>query len=126
MPIVVLVAMPGDVYSSDQMSHVTDPLVLVVDDYQDAREMYAQFLTASGFRTVEARSGVEAVGQGARAEAALHPHGPVAAGYRRMGGDAAAQGRSRDDRTSRSWPSPAMRPSWRRATPRPRDASRSC
>ena len=56
MPIVVLVALPGDVYSSDQMSHVTDPLVLVVDDYQDAREMYAQFLTDSGFRTVEAPS----------------------------------------------------------------------
>ena len=39
----------------------TEPLVLVVDDYQDAREMYAQYLEASGFRVAEARPGIEAV-----------------------------------------------------------------
>jgi len=38
-----------------------EPLVLVVDDYQDAREMYAEYLKASGFRVEEARTGVEAV-----------------------------------------------------------------
>ena len=37
------------------------PLVLVVDDYQDAREMYAQYLQASGFRVAEASTGLEAV-----------------------------------------------------------------
>lgn len=37
------------------------PLVLVVDDYQDAREMYAEYLTFSGFRVAEATSGLEAV-----------------------------------------------------------------
>jgi CheY-like chemotaxis protein len=37
------------------------PLVLVVDDYQDAREMYAEYLKASGFRVAEARTGLEAV-----------------------------------------------------------------
>ena len=37
------------------------PLVLVVDDYQDAREMYAEYLKASGFRVAEARTGIEAV-----------------------------------------------------------------
>jgi two-component system, cell cycle response regulator DivK len=37
------------------------PLVLVVDDYQDAREMYAECLTQSGFRVAEAESGEEAV-----------------------------------------------------------------
>lgn len=37
------------------------PLVLVVDDYQDAREMYAEYLEFSGFRVAEARNGVEAV-----------------------------------------------------------------
>ena len=37
------------------------PLVLVVDDYRDAREMYAQYLEASGFRVAEASTGVEAV-----------------------------------------------------------------
>ena len=60
---VVLVAMrPGD-YSSDRMSHAADPLVLVVDDYQDAREMYAEYLQYSGFRVAEAKNGNEAVAQ---------------------------------------------------------------
>ncbi len=43
------------------MTDGSAPLVLVVDDYQDAREMYADYLKASGFRTAEARTGVEAV-----------------------------------------------------------------
>lgn len=43
------------------MSPPSQPLVLVVDDYQDAREMYAEYLKASGFRVEEARTGVEAV-----------------------------------------------------------------
>lgn len=37
------------------------PLVLVVDDYQDAREMYAEYLEFSGFRVAEARNGLEAL-----------------------------------------------------------------
>ena len=40
-----------------------DPLILVVDDYQDAREMYAEYLQYSGFRVAEARNGNEAVTQ---------------------------------------------------------------
>jgi CheY-like chemotaxis protein len=44
-------------------------LILVVDDYQDAREMYAEYLQFSGFRVAEARNGNEAVTQ-ARS---LHP-----------------------------------------------------
>src|ERR671922_2008649 len=40
---------------------VRAPLVLVVDDYQDAREMYAEYLKQSGFRVEEARTGIEAV-----------------------------------------------------------------
>lgn len=39
------------------------PLILVVDDYQDAREMYAEYLQFSGFRVAEARNGNEAVSQ---------------------------------------------------------------
>ena len=39
------------------------PLVLVVEDYQDAREMYAEYLQFSGFRVAEARNGNEAVAQ---------------------------------------------------------------
>ncbi|MFL5343918.1 MAG: response regulator [Hyalangium sp.] len=37
------------------------PLVLVVDDYQDAREMYAEYLDFSGFRVAEATNGAEAL-----------------------------------------------------------------
>jgi CheY-like chemotaxis protein len=48
------------------MSGVTPPkrarqLVLVVEDYQDAREMYAAYLQFSGFDVAEAANGVEAV-----------------------------------------------------------------
>ena len=45
------------------MSQQTQPLILVVDDYQDAREMYAEYLQFSGFRVAEARNGNEAVEQ---------------------------------------------------------------
>lgn len=37
------------------------PLVLVVDDYDDSREMCAEFLTFSGFRVEEAKDGHEAI-----------------------------------------------------------------
>jgi two-component system, cell cycle response regulator DivK len=37
------------------------PLVLVVEDYQDAREMYAAYLTFSGYRVAEATNGEEAI-----------------------------------------------------------------
>ena len=43
------------------MTNPHEPLVLVVDDYQDAREMYSEYLKVSGFRVAEARTGVEAV-----------------------------------------------------------------
>jgi CheY-like chemotaxis protein len=45
------------------MSTDTAPLILVVDDYQDAREMYAEYLQFSGFRVAEARNGNEALEQ---------------------------------------------------------------
>src|ERR687896_644798 len=45
------------------MTNDTNPLILVVDDYQDAREMYAEYLQFSGFRVAEARNGNEAVEQ---------------------------------------------------------------
>jgi CheY-like chemotaxis protein len=37
------------------------PLVLVVDDFVDAREMYGEYLKFCGFRVAEAQNGVEAV-----------------------------------------------------------------
>ena len=36
-------------------------LVLVVEDYQDAREMYAAYLQFSGYRVAEATNGIEAI-----------------------------------------------------------------
>jgi len=45
------------------MTDQNAPLILVVDDYQDAREMYAEYLQYSGFRVAEARNGNEAVAQ---------------------------------------------------------------
>ena len=39
----------------------THPLVLVVEDYQDAREMYAAYLQFSGYDVAEAANGVEAI-----------------------------------------------------------------
>jgi len=43
------------------MNQEKPPLILVVDDYQDAREMYAEYLQFSGFRVAEAKNGNEAV-----------------------------------------------------------------
>jgi CheY-like chemotaxis protein len=37
------------------------PLVLVVDDFQDNREMFAEYLAFSGFRVAEAATGREAL-----------------------------------------------------------------
>jgi two-component system, cell cycle response regulator DivK len=39
------------------------PLVLVVEDYQDAREMYSEYLRYAGFRVAEASNGFEAIEQ---------------------------------------------------------------
>jgi len=39
------------------------PLVLVVDDFQDNREMYCEYLEFAGFRVIEAANGQEAVDQ---------------------------------------------------------------
>jgi CheY-like chemotaxis protein len=39
------------------------PLVLVVEDYADAREMYAEYLQFAGFRVAQAHDGFTAVEQ---------------------------------------------------------------
>ena len=43
------------------MDKTNQPLVLVVEDYQDAREMYAAYLMFSGYWVAEATNGVEAI-----------------------------------------------------------------
>ena len=50
---------------------VDRPLVLVVDDYQDAREMYAECLDQCGFRVAQAESGDEAVAKAVALRPAL-------------------------------------------------------
>ena len=78
------------------------PLVLVVDDYEDTREMYVAVpavLRASA--SPRPRNGNEALDAGVRAPAGPHPDGPVAARDGRLGGDAAAEG---DDRRRRHIP----------------------
>jgi CheY-like chemotaxis protein len=45
------------------MTDTHEPLVLVVEDYQDAREMYAAYLQYAGFRVAEATNGLEAIEQ---------------------------------------------------------------
>ena len=37
--------------------------VLLVEDYDDAREMYAEYLTGSGFETQQAANGLDAIRQ---------------------------------------------------------------
>lgn len=44
------------------MGHsTTPPLVIVVDDFDDGRELVAELLELSGFRTAQARDGLEAL-----------------------------------------------------------------
>jgi two-component system cell cycle response regulator DivK len=50
-------------YSARVPADPLQPLVLVVDDYADAREMYCESLLAAGFRVAEASNGAEAVAQ---------------------------------------------------------------
>jgi two-component system cell cycle response regulator DivK len=38
-----------------------EALVLIVDDYQDCREMYAAYLTLAGYRVLKAADGPEAI-----------------------------------------------------------------
>jgi CheY-like chemotaxis protein len=46
-------------------SESREPLILLVDDFEDNRAMYAQFLTFSGFRVAEAANGKEALAKAA-------------------------------------------------------------
>ena len=57
----VLDAVYSSVIPCGPVNAPTEPLVLVVDDYDDAREMYAESLLVSGFRVAEAADGAQAV-----------------------------------------------------------------
>jgi CheY-like chemotaxis protein len=43
------------------MSYSVRTRALVVDDYDDAREMYAEFLAYKGFEVIQAQNGLQAV-----------------------------------------------------------------
>lgn len=47
---------PNAMVPDQQEQH---PLVLIVDDYDDGREMFAEFLECSGFRVAQAKTGKE-------------------------------------------------------------------
>jgi CheY-like chemotaxis protein len=46
---------------TEKPAHIDQPLVLVVEDYQDARDMYSEYLRYAGFRVAEASNGYEAI-----------------------------------------------------------------
>jgi hypothetical protein len=99
------------------MTDQTKPLILVVDDYQDAREMYAEYLQFSGFRVAEASTGNEAVDQAFALRPDLILMDLSLPGHGRMGGDPAAEEPTTVRSTFPSWRSRDMR--WR-ARPRAR------
>ena len=49
--------------------HPPGPLVLIVDDFEDNREMYTQYLRFNGYRVAEAVDGLDALAKAAD----LHP-----------------------------------------------------
>ena len=49
-------------------SKTDKPRVLLVDDYPDAREMYAEYLDFSGFEVLEAANGMEALQRAAEGQ----------------------------------------------------------
>src|SRR4029450_9860744 len=48
-------------FSREPSRSMKSPLVLVVDDFDDARDLYRTCLEQAGYRTAEARNGAEAV-----------------------------------------------------------------
>lgn len=54
-------AVPANAKKKADTSEKETPLILVVDDFEDNRMMYAEYLQFHGFRVVEAVNGEEAV-----------------------------------------------------------------
>jgi len=47
------------------------PLILVVDDFEDSRAMYAEYLGHAGYRVIQAENGLEAVEKAREAQPAV-------------------------------------------------------
>jgi CheY-like chemotaxis protein len=43
------------------MASDTTPAILLVDDFEDGRELYAEYLTFKGYRVLTAAAGAEAI-----------------------------------------------------------------
>lgn len=56
-----MVTTRGDLRRMADDSHADCPLVLIVDDFDDNREMFMEFLSFSGFRVAQATTGIEAL-----------------------------------------------------------------
>jgi two-component system, cell cycle response regulator DivK len=57
---------PGAITQQARSRDATSPLILIVEDYDDSRQMYVQYLTFAGFRVAEAVNGREAIDQATR------------------------------------------------------------
>ena len=53
--------LPPETKRGEMTEKVDRPRVLVVDDFPDARQMYAEYLTYAGFDVIEAGNGAEAL-----------------------------------------------------------------
>ena len=77
------------------------PRILIVEDNELSRDMLSRRLEKRGYEVAIAADGEEGVAKASSDEPDLDPHGPRAAGARRLGGDAADQGRGPDGAASR-------------------------
>ncbi len=99
-----------------------EPLVLVVDDFADAREMYGEYLKFCGFRVAEAQNGVEAIDKAKRLKPDLilmDLSMPVVDGWeatRRLKADASTKGIPVVALTGTRWPAIPKAPGARGAT----------
>jgi len=51
----------AEAYDGGMMARSERHTILLVDDFDDAREMYTEYLTYSGFEVIQAANGVEAL-----------------------------------------------------------------
>ena len=96
-----------DVHADDSrgnrtMTEQISPLILVVDDYQDAREMYADALQFSGFRVAGGAQWQRSASRRRLPAARPDPDGPLAARHGWLGGDDRCSRPTNGPSTSRS------------------------
>ena len=88
--------------SNSQAGTIMTKRILVVEDQEDNRQILRDLLASAGYDMIEAGDGEAGGRRGEDGASRSHPHGHSAAAARRLRGDAAHQGRSRSQSTSRS------------------------